>query len=352
MSVTKDGNTGRWMSQIRVKDWTGKTVHKKKRGFKTKREALQWEQDEALQWEQEFVSQTTSSLGMTFQTFIELYFNDMEKRLKPTTLANKRWIVDLKVTPFFGKMPLNDIKPTDIRRWQNALTSYRNETGEPYSATYLKTINNQITAIFNYAVKYYGLKENPCHKAGGMEFLKFIEAMKDHPAGYAAFMTMYYTGVREGELLALTLSDIDFENGTIRINKSYQRLNGEDLITTPKTPKSKRVITIPESLKTCLKEYTSKLYLIQTTDRIFPYTKSFLSHEMDYGCKESGVKRIRIHDLRHSHAAALIEMNVAPKLLQERLGHERIQTTLDTYGHLYPNKQAEVAKQLDEFMSG
>ena len=357
MSVTKDGNTGRWMSQIRVKDWTGKTVHKKKRGFKTKREALQWEQ--------KFVSQTTSSLGMTFQTFIELYFKDMEKRLKPTTLANKRWVVDLKVTPFFGKIPLNDIKPTDIRRWQNELTSYRNKSGEPYSATYLKTINNQITAIFNDAVKYYGLKENPCHKAGGMgkknademmfwtkeEFLKFIEAMKDHLTGYAAFMTMYYTGVREGELLALTLSDIDFENGTIRINKSYQRLNGEDLITTPKTPKSKRVITIPESLKTCLKEYTSKLYLIQTTDRIFPYTKSFLSHEMDYGCKESGVKRIRIHDLRHSHAAALIEMNVAPKLLQERLGHERIQTTLDTYGHLYPNKQAEVAKQLDEFMS-
>ena len=184
------------------------------------------------------------------------------------------------------------------------------------------------------------------------EFLKFIEAMKDHPAGYAAFMTMYYTGVREGELLALTLSDIDFENGTIRINKSYQRLNGEDLITTPKTPKSKRVITIPESLNVCLKEYTSKLYNIQTTDRIFPYTKSFLGHEMEHGCKESGVKRIRIHDLRHSHAAALIEMNVAPKLLQERLGHERIQTTLDTYGHLYPNKQAEVAKQLDEFMSG
>lgn len=357
MSVTKDGNTGRWMSQIRVKDWTGKTIHKKKRGFLTKREALQWEQ--------EFVSQATSSLGMTFKDFIELYFKDMEQRLKATTLANKRWMVDLKVTPFFGKLQLNDIKPTDIRRWQNELTSYRNKDGEPYSETYLKTINNQVTAIFNYAVKYYGLKENPCHKAGGMgkkhademmfwtkdEFLRFIEAMKDHPTAYAAFMTMYNTGVREGELLALTLSDIDFENSTIRINKSYQRLNGEDLITTPKTPKSKRIITIPESLKNCLKDYTSKLYNIQPDERIFPHTKYYLAHEMDYGCEKTGVKKIRIHDIRHSHAAALIEMNVAPKLLQERLGHERIQTTLDTYGHLYPNKQAEVAKQLDAFMS-
>ena len=185
MSVTKDGNTGRWMSQIRVTDWTGKTVHKKKRGFQTKREALQWEQ--------EFIRQATASLGMTFKDFIELYLADMEKRLKPSTVSNKRFLIDLKITPFFGKMPLNEIKPTDVRRWQNGLTSYRDEEGNPYAETYLKSINNQLTAIFNYAVKYYGLRENPCHKAGGMgrknademqfwtkdEFRQFIDAVKD-----------------------------------------------------------------------------------------------------------------------------------------------------------------------------
>ena len=158
MSVSKDGNTGRWMSQVRVTDWTGKTIHKKKRGFQTKREAQQWEQD--------FLQQASGSIGMTFQDFIELYLKDMEQRLKPSTVANKRFLIDLKITPFFGKMSLNAIKPTDIRRWQNELTTYRDEKGKPYSATYLKTINNQITAIFNYAVKFYGLKENPCHKAG------------------------------------------------------------------------------------------------------------------------------------------------------------------------------------------
>ena len=98
-----------------------------------------------------------------------------------------------KVTPFFKKIPLNEIKPTHVRQWQNSLTSYRDESGKPYSQTYLKCINNQLTAIFNYAVKYYGLKENPCHKAGSMgkkhademlfwtrqEFQKFIEVMKD-----------------------------------------------------------------------------------------------------------------------------------------------------------------------------
>ena len=122
MSVTKDGDTGRWMSQIRVTDWTGKTIHKKKRGFATKKEALQWERD--------FISQSTGSLGMTFGDFISLYVKDMEHRLKPSTVASKKWLIDLKVTPFFKKIPLNEIKPTHVRQWQNSLTSYRDESGK------------------------------------------------------------------------------------------------------------------------------------------------------------------------------------------------------------------------------
>ena len=123
ISVTKDGDTGRWMSQIRVTDWKGKTIHKKKRGFSTKKEALQWER--------EFISQSTGSLGMTFGDFIELYVKDMEHRLKPSTVASKRWLIDLKVTPFFKKIPLGEIKPTHVQQWQNSLTSYRDENGKP-----------------------------------------------------------------------------------------------------------------------------------------------------------------------------------------------------------------------------
>lgn len=353
MSVTKDGDTGRWMSQVRVTDWTGKTIHKKKRGFQTKKEALQWERD--------FISQSTGSLGMTFHDFIELYMKDMEHRLKPSTIENKRFLINLKITPFFGKIPLSEIKPTDVRKWQNTLRSYRDEKGQPYSQTYLKTINNQLTALFNYAVKYYGLRENPCHKAGSMgkknademlfwtkeEFAQFIEAIKDKPAAYAIYMTLYYTGMREGELLALTPADIDLEKATIRINKSYQRLNGQDVITTPKTPKSNRTVTIPTVLANCLRDYMGQCYELQPDDRLFPYTKHFLNHEMERGCKLSGVKKIRVHDTRHSHASLLVEMGFSPLLIAERLGHERVQTTMETYSHLYPNKQAEVAKQLD-----
>ena len=158
MSVTKDSKTGKWMSQIRITNWQGDTIHKKKRGFRTKKEAQEWERD--------FLNQSSASLEMRFCDFIDIYFKDMEQGLKRSTITNKRFMVDLKITPYFGKMPLNEIKPTDIRAWQNSLTSYRDEKGTAYSPTYLKAIQNQITAIFNYAVKYYNLKENPCHKAG------------------------------------------------------------------------------------------------------------------------------------------------------------------------------------------
>lgn len=353
MSVTKDGNTGRWMSQIRVTDWTGNVIHKKKRGFSTKKEAQQWEQ--------EIISQASANVGMSFGSFLEIYYNDLKERLKETTLRGKHWMIDTKILPYFRNRQLNDIKPTDIRKWQNKMTSYRDENGKPYSATYIRTVYNQLTAIFNYAVKYYGLKENPCHKAGGIgkkkaeemqfwtkeEFNAFIEAVKEEPVLYAIFMTMYYTGIREGELLALTPTDIDLKNKTLSITKNYQYVSGKELITTPKTPKSIRTIPIPDKLCECLDEYMGLCYDLKPTDRIFPYKKEFLYKAMKKGCAVSGVKRIRVHDLRHSHASLLVEMGFSPLLIAERLGHEKVQTTMDTYSHLYPNKQMEVAKRLN-----
>ncbi len=357
MSVTKD-TTGKWMSQVRVKDYTGKTIHKKKRGFATKKEALEWERD--------FLNKANADMGMLFRDFVDLYFEDMGHRLKESTIISKRYMVDKKILPVFGKIPINEITPKDIRKWQNGLTAYRDKNGKPYAQTYLRAINNQITAMFNYAVKYYDLRENPCTKAGNMgksnaeemqfwtkaEFEQFIAAVQDKPASYTAFMTMYYTGMRVGELCALTPADVDLKNNTIAISKTFQRINGKDVVWAPKTPKSNRVITIPQTLADCLKTYMDKCYEIQPNDRLFPYTKHFLNHEMLRGCKKSGIKKIRVHDLRHSHASLLIEMGCQPLLIADRLGHEKIQTTLNTYSHLYPNKQAEVAQQLENLING
>ena len=153
--------------------------------------------------------------------------------------------------------------------------------------------------------------------------------------------------MRIGELLALTMEDIDFDGQIITISKSYQRIQGRDIVTPPKTQKSNRQVTIPLFLAEELEEYCNKLYGIMAEDRIFQFTKSYMEHELLRGIRESGVKRIRLHDLRHSHASLLVEMGFPPLAIAERLGHEKVETTLNTYSHLYPNKQAELAQQLD-----
>ena len=150
----------------------------------------------------------------------------------------------------------------------------------------------------------------------------------------------------KAELLALNPKDIDLEKRTISITKSYQRLGKKDVITPPKTPKSKRVITIPEFLAADIKDYMDSLYDLQENDRLFPITKYYLEHEMQRGIKESGVKRIRVHDLRHSHVSHLIELGFSALAIADRVGHESIDITY-RYAHLFPSTQIEMADKLD-----
>lgn len=347
MKAEKDKKTGKWLIQYRYTDWQGKRRKSTKRGFATKREAEEWLRN--------FLITQKADFDMKFEDFWKMYCADMETRLREHTMRTKKYIVELKILPYFGDKRVNDITAADIRQWQNELIKMG------YSPTYLKTINNQLSAIFNYAVRYYDLKSNPCVKAGSMgkskaeemdfwtgeEFRKFIDSVMNKRLSYMAFMTLYWTGMRMGELLALNPKDIDLEKRTISITKSYQRLGKKDVITPPKTLKSKRVITIPEFLAADIKDYMDSLYDLQENDRLFPITKYYLEHEMQRGIKESGVKRIRVHDLRHSHASMLIELGFSPLEIANRLGHEKVETTLNTYAHLYPNKQTKLAERLD-----
>ena len=352
MKAEKDKKTGKWLIQYRYTDWQGKRRKSTKRGFATKREAEEWLRN--------FLITQKADFDMKFENFWKMYYADMETRLREHTMRTKKYIVELKILPYFGNKRVNDITAADIRQWQNELIKIG------YSPTYLKTINNQLSAIFNYAVRYYDLKSNPCAKAGSMgkskaeemdfwtgeEFRKFIDSVMNKRLSYMAFMTLYWTGMRLGELLALNPKDVDLEKRTTSITKSYQRLGKKDVITPPKTPKSKRVITIPEFLAADIKDYMDSLYDLQENDRLFPITKYYLEHEMQRGIKESGVKRIRVHDLRHSHASMLIELGFSPLEIANRLGHEKVETTLNTYSHLYPNKQTKLAERLDREYKG
>ena len=254
MSATRDGKM--WRCQFYYKDWQGVSHKKNKRGFKTKAEAEQWERD--------FLQQQQRNLDINFENFVQIYYEDMEHRLRENTMRTKKFIIDLKIIPYFKKKNMNEIKASDIRAWQNALMK------KGYSETYLKTVNNQLSAIFNYAVRYYDLKDNPCRKAGSIgkshagekefwtkqEFKQFLVTVENKPETKMAFLLLYWTGMRIG-------------------------------------------------------------------------------------------------DLRHSHASLLIsKLGAQPNLVAERLGHEKIQTTLNTYSHLYPNQSRDLADQLNDLNSG
>lgn len=178
------------------------------------------------------------------------------------------------------------------------------------------------------------------------EYLKFADAMMDKPQSYYAFEILYWCGIRMGGLLALTPKDFDFGKYTLTINKSYQRLKGRDVITSPKTPKSNRTIKMSKILCEEIQEYIDMFYGLGENERLFPITKSYLHHEMDRGSKQSGVKRIRVHDLRHSHISLLIEMGFSALAIAQRVGHESIDITY-RYAHLFPTKQTEMADRLD-----
>jgi integrase len=354
MSVYKDEKTNTWKAYYRYTDWQGKVHQTTKRGFSTKSEVLAWEREQKIKVE--------ADLDMSFESFVDIYTVDMKNRIKENTWHTKEHIMRTKILPYFGQRKISDIQPKDIIAWQNEMIKSTNKQGKPYSPVYLKTLHNQLSAIFNHAVRFYGLQNNPAAKVGNMgkakgremlfwtqeEYQKFSFAIMDKPISFYAFEMLYWCGVREGELLALTPADFDFERGTVTINKSYQRIGRRDVITDPKTAKSNRTIKMPQFLIEEMQEYLKQLYSVDKNDRIFEVTKSYLHHEMDRGSKEAGVKRIRIHDLRHSHISLLIDMGYSAVAIADRVGHESIDITYN-YAHLFPSTQDDMADKLNNF---
>lgn len=149
-------------------------------------------------------------------------------------------------------------------------------------------------------------------------------------------------------MLALTKSDIDLDRNRISISKTYYRIERRDVITTPKTEQSVRTIDIPQFLTEEIKDYLDKLYELPDNERIFLIVAEAVQHKLKRQCEKSGVKKIRVHDIRHSHVAYLINQGVQPLIIKERLGHRDIKITLNTYGHLYPNQQRQVADMLNQ----
>lgn len=169
MAVYKEQKTNTWKVYYRYTDWQGNRRQTTKRGFATKREAQAWEREQ--------LNKVTADLDMSFESFVDTYTVDMKNRVKENTWHTKEHILRTKILPYFAKRKINEIQPKDIIAWQNEMLNIKNKSGQPYSPVYLKTLHNQLSAIFNHAVRYYGLRENPAAKAGNMGKAKAREML-------------------------------------------------------------------------------------------------------------------------------------------------------------------------------
>ena len=345
-----DEKTKTWYCKFYYENWQGQRKQKMKRGFKLQREAKDWER--------KFLEQFARNPDISFQSLYGRYKEYITLRIRESTAQSRFNMIDNHIVPYFKDRIISDITPTDIMEWQNVMLQ------KGLSDTYLNQINIYLKAIFSYAVDYVGLSKNPCGKSIGSkktrqlnfwtpeEYRKFIEQLSSCKDSYnnltffTIFEILYYTGMRVGELLALTLQDIDFKENKISINKGYYRITGKDLIDKPKTIHGERVVDIPDFLTQEIREYVSHLYEPDPTSRLFEKRPQYVRSVLRDRAQKAGVKEIRVHDLRHSHASALINLGANPVLVAERLGHESPDITLKIYSHLFPNQQRDIVAKI------
>lgn len=344
MPVYKDSERGTWYFVARVTLPDGRKKQVKRRGFKKKKDAKEAESKAIL--DSGDVDTTT------FEKVANEYFEWYQMRRKQSSINVIKNIIYNHLIEEFGHRQIKDITPGHVM-------SYQNKIIRQYAPEFLKKIHTTLSAIFSFSTKFHSTTNNPAKVAGNFEiehdrqinywefeeYNRFIEVVDD-PLYRAFFSTLYYSGARKGELLALTWADVDFEEGSIDINKTeYNRA-----ITKPKTKASMREILLPSFVMERLAE------IKKDAERTAPLKKKYvvfgefydsiststLDRKYAHYVKESGVKKIKLHEFRHSHASYLINKGVSPLIVAQRLGHSDVATTLNIYSHLYPSKQKEV----------
>ena len=335
-------DAGRWYCAFYYKDWTGKRRKKKKESFATKREALAWER--------RYIEGQAGAPTMSFEALYGLYKKDCTCHLKKSTMISKFAMIDKHILPRFRRLCITEITPATVRAWQTEVL------GKGYSQSYCYSLHRQLSAILNFACRYYGLQANPVARAGSIgrnevhqafwtldDFHRFAMTLRE-PAQIMLFYLLFWTGCRIGEVLALTWDDVDAD--AIHISKTMSRLRGAPYIRAPKTRESVRTVPLPAFISSMLTDY--KRLTVYTGPELFQITSSAAARLLARHAKQAGLERIRIHDLRHSHASMLIQAGVPAIAIAERLGHKNAQTTLRVYAHLYQSTKDEVVSVLEK----
>lgn len=352
MPAYYDEKTKTWYFKCYYKNWQGQKKQKKQRGFPLKREALDAER--------KFLEQFSKNPDITFETLYKKYKEYITPRIRESTAESRFTMIEKHILPYFKDRVISDISPEDIVKWQTEILN------KNLSQTYQKNINTYLRVIFNYAVDYLGLPKSPCLKSIGSrktkklnfwtpeEYALFIKQYAntreqgENLLFFTVFETLYYTGMRIGELLALLIGDVDLEENKINITKTYYRIAGKDLINPPKSSSSERTVDIPQFLANELREYLDHIYKASPKMKLFDTSALAIRTALENGTAAAGVKKIRIHDFRHSHASTLINLGANPVLVAERLGHESPDITLRTYAHLFPHQQTDIVRKIEK----
>ncbi len=339
---------------------TGKQIQKYRSGFATKKEAREEYSKLILSSAKELDEKKKT---VSFQTFTEeTYLPWYKTQVKESTYLN-RYSTIQKHFAYFYKMATDEIEAIHVQSWQL-------ELAKQFSPNYIHVVQGLLSLAFDRAIVLGIAKKNPSRMIGNIkskktqvdfwtleEFQKVISLLYkgDYYEHYLfiSFWLLFMTGMRIGEAAALLWSDIDFDTGLLSITKTMYYKSMDDFKPVePKTQASVRTIYIDKDTIKELKAWQEvQKKVLKNCDYVLSYngiptSKHTLPRALEKLAELAGVHRIKIHALRHSHASLLISMGENPLLIKERLGHEKIQTTLGTYGHLYPNTNLEVANKL------
>lgn len=366
-SFEKNKSSGLWSVRFREVDAeNGKMSNKRLSGFKTKRDAQYGyedyvaEQKRLLERKKELTPPAPGDIN--FNVLAEEYLAFKKTRLKETSFYDVEKKITTKIIPFLGDKRVRDITPKIIIDWQNTLSEY--------SYAYKKSLMTHLSLIFGYAERYHDITnimkkvDKPRNLEAKKEMLfwspeEFSLFIKEVAReDYALFFCfLYLTGCRRGEALALTWSDIDLKNGTVSITKSVSNKAHDEgksyTITTPKNAGSNRTISIPSFLCDALRKAQKKAqegdqYVFGGKD---PFPPTNLERTLTKAAAAAGVKRIRIHDLRHSCASLLIHKGVTIVAVSRHLGHTTVEQTLNTYSHMMPDDRTMILKTLSSVES-
>ena len=366
----KRGDKWSFTVDIGIDPETGKRKQKTKSGFKTKKEAQTAAAALITQLER---GEYFEEKKITIKSFIEDWLENVARHnIKPSTFGGYKGTIHKRIIPALGHYKLTDLKPPAINKFYNHLLKDENLSEE-----YVEYIHSILKTAFNTAVEWEYIRTNIFHKVKKPRRKKkemqtwsfeearcFLETIKDGKRHYyMLYLLAIYTGMRRGEILGLRWSDINFEAGKLSIQRTlYYTKEQGIIIQSTKNNHSARTVSISDFVMSELKQhriwqierklqfgvpYSEDGYII-ANEKGGPLNPNYVYNHFSKAIKKANVKKIRFHDLRHTHASLMLLLGEHPKIVSERLGHSSIEMTMNTYSHVTFDMQKESSDRFEK----